>query len=251
VQEAGGFLNTADNVVQPYTLPRNLHETLPDTLVHDKFETQTVKNNWPDTQKNTERNLALVPVSTANAFDMMEEDEEPLEEVVIPDNNGTVAVVPKTMQELAEAAGHTRESIQDDQIEELPSVQQLARPATPQPVNARASTRGRSTRNGTNTPAGPKVVSNGTTSVKKTPAPRRGQKRARDESATDSDDERLRATAPAPVISTAAKRSRTAKAAAMPAVKSDRVLRSRKGKTETQLKEEREQEEAYRRAVAE
>ena len=247
-KEAGGFLTTADDIVQPYSLPRNLHEVLPESNAPDKPADHPVPEaTIDDTPRNANTIAMAAPALSLETFDISDDaEDEPLEEVPMPMPmpNGTSGAVPMSLQEFAEAAEKAREDLQEDVADEVPGT--VPEPETTMVVSR---TRGRSTRSNTSTPAGPKTgLANGKGNAKR-PAPRRGRKRMRGESPTESESESL--SEPEPAKAAPAKRARTAKAPAPPAVKSDRVLRSRKSKSEAKLVEEREQEEAYRRAVAE
>ncbi|EKM51642.1 uncharacterized protein PHACADRAFT_177064 [Phanerochaete carnosa HHB-10118-sp] len=237
-QEAGGFLTTADDVVKPYTLPRNFHEVLPEhAVVSDKTEVRAESSGNTRDEVNviTPRSPSQLTLETYD----IEEDDEPLEEVQVPETHTPVGGVIKSMAELAAAHTHVQENTADaSAVETLPVP--AVHIATPR-VNIRPSRGGTSTPAKTNGEAANRKTSNGRPSTGKQPA-RRGRKRGRDD-----DDGSAESEADEPVRASPVKRARTA---AAPPVKSDRVLRSRKGKTEAQIHVEREEEEAFRRAVA-
>lgn len=239
-QQPGGFLSTADDVVQPYTLPRNLHDVIPDplplaTAPPSQNENSTVPAAEPSVGPTAHPSSGF----TLETFDI-EEDEAP-PSAMVQTNGAAKAVVPKSMRELAESAEHAMPA-EPDEVLVLPSLV----PHTPEPgPRARtlrtAQTSARTSRSGTNTPARRATAR---------AAPRRGRKRTRDDNGTDEDtDDEAEVEDSAPPAATPAKRARTVKAAE-PVVKSDRVLRSRRGKSAAQVEEEREQEAAYRRAIA-
>lgn len=174
------------------------------------------------------------------------EGEDDLQEIDIPSvepvrvgTNGA----PKTMRELAEAA--EREQVDDglsDEVEIIPTLNVAQRAIEKASGNNTPSPRGRS-RKGATTPttSTPKKSANGRAST-------RVRKRARDEVESQGQPSDEEESAPP----TPSKRARSRAAPATPVIeKSDRVLRSHRGKSETKLAEEKELEKAYRRAIAE
>lgn len=179
------------------------------------------------------------PVSSQFVLEIVDdgEDDEPLEEVQIPEARTPADAPIRSMAELAAAhaqvQGVNHQSIEETLLE--PAVQA----STPK-LSAGRSRSGTSTPAKTNGAAAHVKPINGKT-PRRQPA-RRGRKRARsddEDSAVSELDE--------PVRTTPSKRSR----AAPPPAKTDRVLRSRRGKTEEQKLAEREEEEALREALGE
>ncbi|GJE88546.1 Rad4-domain-containing protein [Phanerochaete sordida] len=228
-QDAGGFLTTADDVVRPYTLPRNLHVVLPERSdAPEKPEAQVE----PSGSVHAEDAPKAPPPPSPFVLEPLEveEDDEPLEEVQIPEARTPAEGPIRSMAELA--AAHAQTQAEADAVEET-----LPEPAV-QAATPKASAR--PSRSGTGTPAKANGKATNGRTPRKQPA-RRGRKRARSD-----DDSALSGTEPAPAAP--AKRARVAPA---PAVTSDRVLRSRRGKSEAEKQAEREAEEAIRAAVGE
>lgn len=149
-QEAGGFLTTADDVVKPYTLPRNLHEVLPEhAIVSDRPE---VRSESPGDTRDKANTTAprLSSQLTLETFDI-DEDNEPLEEVQIPEARTPVGGVIKSMAELAAEHAQVQEDVANaSTAETLP--EHAVRTTTP-----RVSTR--PSRSGTGTPVSSPVPS--------------------------------------------------------------------------------------------
>ncbi|KAK7690126.1 hypothetical protein QCA50_006775 [Cerrena zonata] len=235
----GGFLTSADDVVQAYTLPRSVYAApRSPTSLHTPNQAEEAVNRLDDSQDQPDP-LEIIPDS---------EGEDDLQEIDIPTEVPEPVItngVPKTMRELAEAAEREQaDKSSDDEVEiiAMPSIAQRAIDK----ANGKntPSSRGRS-RKGTSTPTA------STSSPKKTPKGRtsaRTRKRPREEvdSEGQPSDEEQR-------VHTPSKRPRSRAAPTTPVgvEKSDRVLRSRRGKSETKLAEEKEMEKAYRRAIAE
>ncbi|KAH8104624.1 Rad4-domain-containing protein [Cristinia sonorae] len=231
VQEAGGFLVGADDVVQPYNLPRDLH---------DKPSTPPAAQNTTITTGDVACSYRVSDHPTAILLVADDEDENvDMYEEIIP----TVAnAVPKTMRELAENAEKERKEGGTSSSTRQQSPVTITLPANA--VNGKIN--GRTTRSGTRTPAA--SVSSRKGKGKATPTqstPRPSRKRTRRDSDVsnqgDPDSEVEVMQAPTP-----AKRARPTPTP----VKSDRVLRARKGKSDDKVREEQEMEKAYQRAVA-
>ncbi|KAI0333722.1 Rad4-domain-containing protein [Cubamyces sp. BRFM 1775] len=155
----GGFLTGVDDVVQPYTLPRNLHEVVEHAAtrgsalgelkkpgkVSDHSDGGDDEGEHVSEHGQNEDDDAFVrdeQLEVVNGEDE-DEDEDMMEVVpVAPQLNGA----PKTMQELAEeaaqrnAAGGTSSSA--NAVEELT----LAAPPPPPPAADKKATNGRGTR---------------------------------------------------------------------------------------------------------
>ncbi|KAI0373881.1 Rad4-domain-containing protein [Pilatotrama ljubarskyi] len=278
----GGFLTGVDDVVQPYTLPRNLHEIVAHAGTSRSALGELKKADDPDgadldiierARQQEEEEEAEEHVLRGDKLQVIdgegEHDDDDMEDVVVaPQLNGA----PKTMQELAEEAARRNDTAKDgsaNAVEELA----FAAPATPpvgeqKPANGSRSTRTSkaASKSGTSTPRngaatrekgrgnarGGKAASASSSSTLK---PRRTRKRTRaeaeDSEASSSEDGRGEASevdalpTPSP-----AKRAR-AKKPPPPVPPSTRVLRTRGQKSASKIQEERETEEAYRRAVAE
>ncbi|KAI0352597.1 Rad4-domain-containing protein [Trametes cingulata] len=284
---AGGFLTGVDDVVQPYRLPRNLHEIVEHAGTSRSALGELKKPADPDAdeqdadvdviermqQEQDEEDLVLRG-DKLQIIDGDEEDDDGddmMEGVVVaPQVHGA----PKTMQELAEeAARHTDASNHDSEnaVEELT----LAAPATEdKPANGSRSTTRTSraaSKSGTSTPQRGGAATRGkgrgqgrggkaasSSSTPKKGGPRRARKRTRAEAEADDSEEDAEEdegdfegeeSHARPTLSPA-KRAR-AKKPPPPVPPSTRVLRTRAQKSASKVQEEREMEEAYRRAVAE
>ncbi|EMD39582.1 hypothetical protein CERSUDRAFT_111894 [Gelatoporia subvermispora B] len=245
----GGFLTSADDVVQPFSLPKNLHPVLQGSTILSMTPGSSGRQSSPDLDMAEE---ADVLYTSAPATTVPGEDEDDMEEVqVLREPTSLSKLVPKTMRELAETAAQDLQDIDGSAgatQAHQPAVQDLGTnsPSFPNPVTEvngsggaqsirRSSTRASTRSTRTNTPS----------QTAKTAAKigsRRGRKRARDESGDDvSEDDSTKA----PGQSSPAKRTRRP-AAPIPA--STRVLRARTLKSAFQ--QEKEMEEAIERAIA-
>lgn len=281
----GGFLTEADAVVQPFHLPRFEHSANQPSLggsvgtaaERDEIVDKTL--NGGDHEA-ISLGLAHLPPASSNArLDYEEEDRDEgnatdLEEIVpaieqayeIPTGRG----VPKTMQEIAEAAALKKSGISNVDVVSsrtktpLPDVATAAAPSVSgQPKVHETRTSGRQT---------PKTNKGGSAS-KKNSAPSKVRSRRRQTPTSDIDidpdndgdpgdwdefqDEDEGADRPArkhkakPARSDL-KRKRTESVSAIPAPHpSTRVLRARAPKSAEKLKAEKEAELAYRKATAE
>lgn len=236
VQPQGGFLTGADDVVQPYTLPRNLHEVLTASTTlslqpqnaYTDVDTEQAKDSL-DSARNT-------PPATLD--DRMSEDgDELMEEAVIPNQQpvegGQRHLKPKTMLELVEAA----ERKQDLGNGRSRASSSLSPKRTAVKTNADGA--------GVTTQDGDAVAR----PTKRTQAPGRADTaRSRKRRKASPDGSGAEEADASPAQATPAKRARKT-APSVPA--STRVLRTRPQKSETQIHEERAMEQAYRKAVAE
>ncbi|KAI0074037.1 Rad4-domain-containing protein [Panus rudis PR-1116 ss-1] len=230
VSSAGGFLTSADDVVQPYALPRNLHEVSASPVVQPASIDQNDEDDrhaGPDTPHNDV--LEVIGDS----------EDEDLQEISIP-SRASSGAAPKTMRELAEAMN--MESTVEAPVKEEEAVPESAMP-TPKLNGSGGRKNGRTTalKNQASSRSTPE-----TSRGKSTPASRRTRKRARD--TTPSDLEASGDDNPVRVPST--KRSR-ARPTPPPVPRSDRVLRSRAPKSTSKIQEELDLEDAYRRAIEE
>ncbi|OCH87725.1 Rad4-domain-containing protein [Obba rivulosa] len=244
-QLQGGFLTSAVDVVQPYSLPKNFHPVLQSSTTLSMTPGSSRRQSSPKEDKAEEVILTnpSAPGATAPS-----EDEDDMEEVQVlqkPANQSSW--VPKTMRELAETAaqdpgeGAERRA---SEIEAQSAIQgsRSKTPLTPSTVaqDVQGNGRTRNTRASvpstqTSTPSRPAK-----TSAKA--GARRGRKRTRNESGSDVSKDDSPA---APSQSSPAKRARRP-AAPVPAP--TRVLRTRAAKSAFQ--QEREMEEAIERAIA-
>ena len=229
---AGGFLTGADDVVQPYSLPRNLHEVESSPMI-----TQS-------TPRNNGSTVDLHSVGTSNARpgaeEVIEDSEEEIVEIPKPSHDAVIPLgAPKTMQELAQhIADQSGEVIVvsgDEEMEvELPG--QLSVEITSETNGKNRATRDK---RGTTTKTTKQLKPATNTSRRVT------RKRGRP-SNTEGDSSDLE------VLdgpSSPRKRRKTKTPTAI--VKSDRVLRTRIPKSASKAREEREIEEALERATEE
>ncbi|KAH9936108.1 uncharacterized protein B0H18DRAFT_1113556 [Fomitopsis serialis] len=238
VQQEGGFLTGADDVVQPYTLPRNFHELLPAStaLSLEPSARESSADPAKDSQASRRDTLpaALDDVMSEDGDDRMEEITTPAQQM-----GGAEAqqqLKPKTMLELAEAAAEK----QDLSGGQLPASSSLS------------SDRTIGQTNGTGARVPPTNI--GEDTVRRASSTRTSRK-------ADASRSRKRRKAPAdssePEVegengpSTQASPAKRARKAAPPLPAPTRVLRTRTAKSTAKIQEEREMEEAYRKAVTE
>ncbi|KAI0087722.1 hypothetical protein BDY19DRAFT_892387 [Irpex rosettiformis] len=268
----GGFLSTADDVVQPYTLPRNFHPVL------DSSDHQHLPLNTQDGNANagsSHDNVGVDPISHGGAVVVREPlrmetfDIEDAHDIG-PDTDTPVlgsltraGGAPKTMRELAEEAvavgpleqQHENGISSPTQTGVTVRSNSTASPVPATPSNGRRADGGRNaSRRGARAGASNGTTKSATASsskVKSTPPQaRRGRKRVREEIVIDSDDEDEDDEDGGGDGTTKRSRHTSIQPPVVQVPRSDRVLRSRKSKTEAQLQEEKEQEAAYRRAIA-
>jgi len=212
-QQPGGFLITADDVVEQHHLPKSRHQVDPGQVDHVQetngrailmSESEVVSSEEP------------VPgVQLEDTVDVMGDDDLP---------NETRSGVPITMQALAEAA-HAHKDVSHAGPEELSSTSK--EPAAVATVASGVSTPGSSA------------------PTKKVSARTARGKRKRTGEGSDAESDEPKEDEPTP----RKRRGKATPAAATPP--SGRVLRPRTSKTASQLKEEKGIKLAYRRAVAE
>ena len=248
-----------DDVVQPYTLPRNLHAIVEHASMGRSALGELKKG--ADVASNDEEvkeeagvdadEQGQEPFTLLNdepeAVGSGEDDDEMMEEVIV-DRQPVGA--PKTMQELAEeAARHDASKNQPVDTEE-----ELVLAAPPPPAEEKKAANGRSTRasrsatkSGTATPrASTRGKSKASAASKVTP--RRTRKRTR--SQAEESDSGLEGVEVEDAEPSPAKRSR-ARAPPPAVTPSTRVLRTRKPKDASKVQEEMDMEAAYRAAIAE
>ncbi|KAI0769955.1 hypothetical protein C8Q74DRAFT_862165 [Fomes fomentarius] len=302
---AGGFLTGVDDVVQPYALPRNLHEIVEHASTSHTALGELKKNVDPYSRSHSNLNSTLSFKEAADApeeegedernaeafqadrLDIVqaghegEDDDAMMEDVPLPVAeplrlNGA----PKTMQELAEAAArrsvsmHTPENTEEELALDLTSTAAAA----PSSVDADGlevgqdsgrRTRSSASRAGTtgknagaaNVRTGGSATASGAgdtptprtrtrPSAKSRPAKATLQSRKRTRAQADGSDSDAAVDEDRPVSSPVKKTTR-ARAPPPAIVPSTRVLRTRKPKEAEKVQEEKELEDAYRRAVAE
>ncbi|TBU44496.1 Rad4-domain-containing protein [Dichomitus squalens] len=253
---AGGFLTGVDDVVQPYTLPRNFHEVVEHASMDRSAlgELRKGAEIVPDVATENDVNVdgdeqgkePLSLVNSESAVIEVDDDADGMEEVVVEPKP---ARTPRTMQELAEEAAR-RDASKNQPID---SEQELVLASLPSTAGAKSAANGGSTRasrngtkSGTSTPRASTRGKSKTSAAPKNP-PRRTRKRTRSQAeGSDSglEEEGGEDAGPSP-----AKRSRS-RAPPPPVAPSSRVLRTRKPKDASTVQEEKEIEAAYRRAIA-
>jgi len=237
VQQEGGFLMGADDVVQPYTLPRNFHELLP-TSTALSLE-PAARELSADHAKDSQDSRRDTPPAALD--DVMSEDgDDRMEEITIPVQQMGGAeerqqLKPKTMLELAEAAAEK----QDLSGVQLPASSSLSSDRTMGQTNGNGA-------RVTPTNGEDKVQRANRTRTPRKADASRGRKR-RKASADSSEPEVEGEKGP----STQASPAKRARKAAPPLPAPTRVLRTRTAKSAAKIQEERETEEAYRKAVTE
>lgn len=236
--EAGGFLVGADDVVHPYHLPRDVHDK-PRTPPAERSARGSAEIQLQEDPIEIEEEVPAAGVSFVAA------DDEYVDMVNEEIAHKQPSAIPKTMRELAEDVEREREASGGSAVEEVIIVPSTpiatATPAPRIPIKPKPKTK-----SGTSTPASAsssrKKQSAATTSQAVTRTRKRARREASGSEVEDSDVVEIVAAKPAP--------SKRPRPTPIPAVKSDRVLRARKGKSEDTVREEKEMEAAYRRAVA-
>ncbi|KAF9814962.1 hypothetical protein IEO21_04812 [Rhodonia placenta] len=239
VQGQGGFLTAADDVVQPYTLPRNFHEVLPTstTISLAPLNKQDDTSSTLDAIESRGHDEEHKIVGETGSESDEDKDMGQVVALALP---GQSVPLPKTMLELAEAAARQRDEL---------SEQERQIPASPAPESSQVQTRtarangsgARSTPTGTHTPKPFTKTRSARGSDK-----RRTRKRTRDDAQSASAGSDVE-----PATSTKASPAKRARKTVAPVPASDRVLRTRTTKSASKVQEEREMEEAFREAIAE
>ena len=254
-----------DDVVQPYALPRNLHEVVERAAAsrHDAVgEHAHVAGPITEAPQEEEEEGHSPPASAlADVLDGEEDEDVEMEDVVLAP---AAARAPKTMQELAEEAA-LRDAARSRPAEA--DAEEFTVSAAPAASDRADRTNGRrgarsSTKESATGPAGDKGKTKGRAGSGAAAGRRSTRKRKRgraegsdsDQESRDGDgggDDGESEGEPAPCPSPA-KKARARTRAPPPAVPpSTRVLRARKPKDAAKAAEERAMEDAYRRAVAE
>ncbi|THH10815.1 hypothetical protein EW146_g8256 [Bondarzewia mesenterica] len=248
-EQPGGFLAAVDDIVQPFSLPKYQH-----TVFESPPATPT-----PRTDRRQQPGSGTASSVLGNSerpslhMEVVNDDDEDMEEV-LPAPLQPMDGAPKTMAELAalhasriDVAGPRAWSTaalgpeqqptnaEDDDYRPMPS-------ASNERSIQSFSLGGRLVEGSRNsTPSRAKRTASNT--ARSSGKKGKGRKRLRDDSDNGQSDIEQESDEPPPT-------KRTRARASIPALASDRVLRSRRDKSAAQLQQEKEQEEAYRRAVA-
>ncbi|KAI0269961.1 hypothetical protein BC834DRAFT_579661 [Gloeopeniophorella convolvens] len=233
--QPGGFLADIDDIVQPYSLPKATHAVF----------SSPPRSPAPDAPAPEDS-----PTPGPSRIRLINDDEDEDMEAVLPAPEAPRPAngVPKSMAALAAEAQAQAEA--EAEAAAAPPAAAATAPPPASPAAAPQTRRGRSS-TATATPKARPVNANHKRA--------RRRKRAASETESVEDDESEqgeRGLAPgddedvAPPLTRPAKRARRAPVPTPPAPASGRVLRTRRGKSEAQLAEEREQEAAFRRTVA-
>ncbi|KAI6044876.1 hypothetical protein EDC04DRAFT_3137624 [Pisolithus marmoratus] len=223
VDEPGGFLTTADDVVQPFHLPRNIHQFVLSTGT-ERSDITTVKTGLSDPR--------TLIISETVPWSPGWEAPDGIEGMgIVPDNDiaqptGSTGVVPKTMRELAEHHVQLGKGSRNESLE----------PASQSQVSHLVNAEKSGIQSGRQFSASASEAPTPTPSTKQT---RSSRKKTRARSQSASGDE-ANVTPP--------KRARRLD----PDVVNNnptRVLRPRVPKSAAKVQEENEIEKAYRRAV--
>ncbi|KAI0688320.1 hypothetical protein BC835DRAFT_1373054 [Cytidiella melzeri] len=188
LQEAGGFLNTADVVVQPYTLPRNVHVVLdpPQLLTGSHVEEAYAGSSKQAEEQDLSGATVSIMPSQVETFDV--EDNRELEADLTQATTAALGDRPKTMRELAEAvAAHEQQESDVANAEEI-ATSSSALPlesTTPATATKRDGSRSNATRRKANNNGKSSIVAIAS-SVNSTP--RRGRKRNYEEVGSEPDD---------------------------------------------------------------
>ncbi|KAI0947082.1 hypothetical protein AcV7_009609 [Taiwanofungus camphoratus] len=235
-QPQGGFLTGADDVVEPFTLPRNFHD-IPATSAQMSL---VLTRHAHDDNPRTDRREDTAPVLSPPAEEIEGSEDDAMEIVPPVQSECKTSSIPKSMLELAQAAAGQDDEGQD--TDHLPLPSSLPDDSAAGEENGRATrTSTHAPRSGTKTPRGTLQKRRGTSQSDT----RRTRKRRREDAS--SADAVSEIESPIPTRSLPAKR---AKSSAPPVPVPTRVLRTRTPKSASKIQEEREREEAYRRATA-
>ena len=220
--QPGGFLVTADDIVQPFHLPSNTHKF---ALSTDDNQSVNVKRAVTDENSILMEETLPHNLETQDGDGYMVTDDNP-----VPPNR-PIVLVPKTMHELAEHHAHLEKSRKNESS--------FPGPAEAGPSSISINTRKRTSRSSNSQqPTGDKS----STPISRPKRTRSSRKRIRRPEETDSDDEAK----PSP-----SKRVRGRNSAAVDTAPSPRILRPRAPKSAARAQEEHEMEEAYRQAMEE
>ncbi|PCH40265.1 Rad4-domain-containing protein [Wolfiporia cocos MD-104 SS10] len=229
VQQEGGFLTGADDVVQPYTLPRNMHE-LPQSPKTPSLATIEVEGGSND---------GIMADDNDDLYGRASNDEHEdgdAEEVVPSSPLHGQTLMPKTMLEIAEAAAAQEQRLSA----EANATQQSAL------VSAEVVPNQRRPRVSKTNVQAKLAIDTAPTRTKSQAGARRTKKRTRED--VGSSDAMSEAENPPTYQTSRAKRAKKV-APSVPA--STRVLRPRAPKSASMIQEAEEMEEAYRDATEE
>ncbi|KZT11843.1 Rad4-domain-containing protein [Laetiporus sulphureus 93-53] len=235
-QQQGGFLTGADDVVQPYTLPRNFHPHTSTTI--------SLAASREESMDRLDANMMEeIPSETPSALQQFDEEdeEEGMEEVEVPHSTWKQAElpeerIPKTILELVEDAARQEEvplSGGQKEVQMKSELEPVARSTRAAAKQMAAFSNGRMTPEKTTMPTRTSRV-----------AARGTRKRTREDDADSNpgmEEENVPSTRGSP-----AKRAKKAAPSVPP---STRVLRTRTSKSASKIQEEVEMEDAYRRAT--
>lgn len=213
ITAAGGFMTAADDVVEPYHLPKYQHVVASYSTDAPSASRVHMEGDAPRSDSPVTNAVVSAPPTSVDDYDDVMEDVIPSSDV---DSRALNGGVPLTMAELAKVANH--------KTTKPKSVQ-----SKPKPVPTTASKR-------------PVREVTTSSSSRRTLPKRRAttRKRVRDESSgSESEMSDIRPSPSKRVVSSST------------APTNGRVLRKRATKSAAVLREERETEKAYRRAIAE
>ncbi|KAF8157998.1 hypothetical protein B0H34DRAFT_707119 [Crassisporium funariophilum] len=247
---AGGFLAGADKVVQAFHLPKNTHVTLP-------YTPPPGLSKYADELE--EATSEAAPDFITYDLETMDVDPD-MEEILTqpPETASTRIFIPKTMQEMAEEA--TNQRAIDGAVDEEELDMTLPPQADPSAVTAAPKTTLKITlpskaSNSNNASSGggtPGITkADGKSSRTPRPASRRSKrKRLRKDDREDSDSANSSDEKDDDELQPSPNKRVRVKATPVSTPQSTRTLRPRASRTTAQIESERQNEEAYRRAVA-
>lgn len=220
--------------MQPYTLPRNLHEVLPTSTTLSLRASTSTDTDADQAKDDSAR--ATLPTTIDDT--MSEDGDDLLEEITIPTpqhgEGEQRQLKPKTMLELVEAA-ERKQDMEDGQSRAPSSLSPHRTTTQANADGARATTQN-----------GDTVAHSKDVRTPRRAEASRGRKRRKaspDESQGEAEE--------AGTSSARATPAKRARKTAPPVPASTRVLRARPQKSAAKIQEERAMEEAYRKAVAE
>ncbi|GLB38652.1 putative rad4 beta-hairpin domain 2 [Lyophyllum shimeji] len=284
VNTGGGFLVGADDVVQPFHLPKAKYQPFPESSSTPAGKSASLSSvprgdldvptrSHPDLEPST---VPEVNAVTQELATMDVDTDGELEEVPITRPHSTdrsePSVVPKTMRELAEdAARQERLRNEDvagsdgDNAQESDIYQPSRRPIrslelaesgipkikiSPRPYRVNLKLSGNTATTDNTLAVGPvDVTTTSTTKQRKVATQRRASARGKAKKRMRDDDSEDDTSGEDVSAPTPKKRAASSAKAITTPAPSTRTLRPRAPKTPAQLKEAEEQEEAYRRAV--
>jgi xeroderma pigmentosum group C-complementing protein len=268
---AGGFLTGADEVVQPYALPKYQHMQIQPNIGKPKIgKVAEAREHILGDDHSRSARMTLEVVG--------DEEDEDMEQVVLPVQEEDVGEgrIPKTMQELAEEAADAKnrevEKIaQNNRLADEGTIESSLKTARKEQVKEKTigktstnKTTGRVTRLSAETMRPSPKPTHKLPPVQTT-TQSRSRKRARDDDSEEEaepsegddlagDESELSALSEVEMTSRRSRRSPVnlpaPTASTTPAQTGGRTLRTRKAKTAEEVTAEREREAAYRRAIA-